>query len=217
MTPKAVIFDCDGVVVDSEGIAFDLLAEQLALHGHPMTHDQMRDLFLGGTMRSFWTSARAMGIALPDDWVAAQYDRMFARLAQGTPLIPGIVDLLDRLDAACVPYAMGSNGPPAKMQITMGQHPGLLDRFKGRIYSAQTLGAPKPAPDVYLHAATGMGVAAADCVVVEDSVSGVKAALAAGMRCYGFAAEGEGDGAALAAHGALVFYAMADLPELLGL
>ena len=110
---------------------------------------------------------------------------------------------------------MGSNGPPQKMVITLGQHPGLTERFRGHIYSAQTLGAPKPAPDVYLHAAAALGVAAADCVVVEDSVSGAKAAHAAGMRCMGFAEHDAGEG--LAAVGAQVFHRMADLPGLLGL
>ena len=215
MTPKAVIFDCDGVVVDSEGIGFDMLAEQMALYGHPMPHAQMRTLFLGGTMRSFWTAARALGVALPDDWVAAQYDRMFARLAAGTPLISGILTVLDSLDAAGIPYAMGSNGPPRKMEITLGQHPGLTQRFRGHIYSAQSLNAPKPAPDVYLHAAAALGVSAAQCVVIEDSLSGAKAARAAGMRCYGLAEHD--DGAALAAVGAVVFHHMDNLPGLLGL
>lgn len=215
MTPKAVIFDCDGVVVDSEGIGFAMLAEQMALYGHPMSHAQMRGLFLGGTMRSFWAAARAMGVALPDDWVDAQYARMFARLAEHTPLIPGIEAVLDALDAASIPYAMGSNGPLRKMEITMGQHPGLRDRFHGHIYSAQVIGTPKPAPDVYLHAAAALGVSAAQCVVIEDSPSGVRAAVAAGMRCYGYAAED--DGAALADVGALVFHHMNTLPGLLGL
>lgn len=211
----AVIFDCDGVVMDSEGLSFDLLAQELAQYGHPMGHDQMRALFLGGTMHSFWVAARGLGVPLPDDWVDAHYARMFAALAKNTPLIAGILDVLDALDAAGVPYAMGSNGPPRKMEITMGQHPGLIARFGGRIYSAQTLDAPKPAPDVYLHAAAVLGVAAADCVVVEDSVSGTKAARSAGMRCMGFAEHGPGDD--LAAAGAGVFHKMADLPALLGL
>ena len=215
MIPEAVIFDCDGVVMDSEGIAFDLLAEQLLEYGHPMTHDQMRQLFLGGTMRSFWTEVRALGVALPDDWVDAQYARMFAALTRYTPLIPGIVHVLDRLDAAGIPYAMGSNGPLRKMQITMGQHPGLMDRFHGHIYSAQALGAPKPAPDVFLHAAAALGMAPAGCVVIEDSVSGARAARAAGMRCLGIAEHD--DGAGLAKAGAVVFHRMSDLPALLGL
>jgi len=147
--------------------------------------------------------------------VDAQYARMFAALEQHTPLIPGILDVLDHLDAAQIPYAMGSNGPVRKMQITMGQHPGLMDRFHGHIYSAQTLNAPKPAPDVYLHAAAALGVAPGVCVVVEDSVSGAKAARAAGMRCMGFAEHDNGD--RLAEVGAQVFHRMADLPGLLGL
>ncbi|MBC7740501.1 MAG: HAD family phosphatase [Candidatus Saccharibacteria bacterium] len=211
----AVIFDCDGVVMDSEGLSFDLLSQQLTQYDHPMKQDQMRALFLGGTMRSFWTEARALGVALPDDWVDAQYARMYAALAEHTPLIEGILDVLDALDAAGVPYAMGSNGPPRKMEITMGQYPGLTERFGGRIYSAQALGAPKPAPDVYLHAAKVLGVPAQDCVVVEDSVSGAKAARAAGMRCMGFAEHGPGDD--LTAVGAEVFHRMADLPGMLGL
>ena len=211
---RAVIFDCDGVVMDSEGLAFDLLAQEMVKYGHPMGHDQMRRLFLGGTMRSFWTEARALGLPLPEDWVDAQYARMYAALAIHTPLIPGILDVLDALDAAGVPYAMGSNGPPRKMEITMGQHAGLTERFAGRIYSAQTLGAPKPAPDVYLHAAGVLGVASAECVVVEDSVAGARAARSAGVRCMGFAEHGPGDD--LAEVGAVVFHTMADLPGLLG-
>ena len=213
--PKAVIFDCDGVVMDSEPISFALLSEQLALHGKPLSHAEMRALFLGGTLRSFWEGARAIGAMLPDDWVAAQYDRMFARLAQGTPLVDGIEAVLDALDAAGLPYAIGSNGPLRKMEIMFAQHPGLWERFGGRIYSSQMLGAPKPAPDVFLHAAGALGVALRDCVVIEDSVAGLRAAKAAGMRGFGFAAED--DGAALAAEGATVFHRMPDLPGLLGL
>lgn len=215
MTPQAVIFDCDGVVMDSEPTSFAMLAEQLTLHGLPMTHAEMRAMFLGGTMRSFWEGARAAGASLPDDWVAAQYLRMFDRLRLGVGLVPGILGVLDALDAAGLPYAIGSNGPLQKMEIMFAHHPGLWDRFGGRVFSAQTLGAPKPAPDIYLFAARSMGVAPRDCVVIEDSVAGLLAAKAAGMRRYGFAADD--DGAALAAVGATVFHRMADLPRLLGL
>ncbi len=212
---KAVIFDCDGVVMDSEPISFALLADQLALHGRPMSHAEIAANFLGGTMRSFWEGARAMGAALPDDWIAAQYQRMFDRLALGVPLVEGILTVLDALEAAGLPCAIGSNGPVQKMEIMFAHHPGLWQRFGGRVFSAQVLGAPKPAPDVYLHAARAMGVAPQDCVVIEDSAAGVQAAKAAGMAACGFAAEG--DGAALQAAGAQVFHRMADLPALLGL
>ena len=213
--PKAVIFDCDGVVMDSEGLSFDLLAAELAQYGHPMTLDEMRALFLGGTLGGFWTAARASGVDLPDDWVQAQYGRMYAALAVHTPLVAGIIPVLDALDGAGVPYSIGSNGPTQKMKITMGQYPGLMERFHGRIYSAQAMGAPKPAPDVYLHAAAELGVAPANCAVIEDSVAGARAAQAAGMRCFGYAEHGTGQD--LAALGAVVFHSMADLPGLLGL
>jgi HAD superfamily hydrolase (TIGR01509 family) len=215
MTPKAVIFDCDGVVMDSEGISFALLAEQLALHGLPMSHAEIARNFLGGTIRSFWEGARAQGASLPYDWVAAQYQRMFDRLRQGVDLVPGVLGVLDALDAAGLPYAIGSNGPVQKMEIMFAHHPGLWQRFGGRVFSSQTLGAPKPAPDVYLFAARAMGVAPSDCVVIEDSAAGLHAAKAAGMRRFGF--DADGDGAALAAVGATVFHRMDDLPGLLGL
>lgn len=215
MTPRAVIFDCDGVVMDSEPVSFALLSEQLALHGHPMRHEDMRAQFLGGTMRSFWEGARARGIPLPDDWVEAQYGRLFAALERHTPLTPGILTVLDALDAAGIPYAVGSNGPVRKMQIMFAHHPGLWTRFQGGIHSAQVLGAPKPAPDVYLYAARQMGVPPQACVVVEDSAAGLQAAAAAGMRRMGFAPDD--DGAALAAEGATVFHRMEVLPSLLGL
>jgi HAD superfamily hydrolase (TIGR01509 family) len=215
MTPKAVIFDCDGVVVDSEGPTFVLLGEDLARHGLPLSVPEMESLFLGGTVAGAFTKARAMGATLPDDWVADFYERLYARLGEGTPLIPHILTVLDALDAAGIPYAIGSNGSARKMEVTLGQHTGLTARFKGHIYSAYSVAAPKPAPDLYLHAARALGVAPADCVVVEDSAAGAEAASRAGIRCMGYAPHAAGDG--LRAAGATVFTDMADLPALLGL
>jgi len=214
MTPAAVIFDCDGVVVDSEPMAFDLLATDLAAHGLNIPRAQMEAELLGGTMRNVWERARGMGADLPDSWVEAFYEKLYARLAQGTPLIPGIEAVLDALDAAGVPYAMGSNGSPRKMEITMGQHQGLLARFHGRAFSGQAMGRPKPAPDLYLHCAAIMGVEPELCTVIEDSATGARAAFAAGMRCFGYAPHGS---PALAATGAVLFADMAALPGLLEL
>jgi HAD superfamily hydrolase (TIGR01509 family) len=215
MTPRAIIFDCDGVLVDSEPAAFDLLAQDLAAHGLPLPRAEMERIFIGGTIAGVHAKARSLGARLPDGWVAGFYERLYARLAEGTPLVPGVLDLLDALDAAGIPYAVGSNGSDRKMQVTLGQHPGLLDRFRDRLFSGQTLGAPKPAPDLYLHAARALGQPPAACAVIEDSPTGVRAASAAGIRCFGYAPHG--DGAALAAEGATVFQSMADLPRLLGL
>ena len=215
MIPKAVIFDCDGVVVDSEGMTFDLLVDEFATYGlHLSVEDIARD-FIGGTMKDVADRAKAAGADLPEPWVDDFYARLYAHLAKGTPLIPGILTVLDALEAAGIPFAMGSNGSDAKMQITLGQHPGLIDRFKGHLYSGQTLGAPKPAPDLYLYAARQLGMHPGDCVVIEDSPTGARAAQAAHMRCLGYAAHTPF--ARLTAEGAEPFFNMRDLPHLLGL
>ena len=214
MTPKAVLFDCDGVVVDSEGPTFLLFQQEFAAAGLHVTLHDLETNWVGATAEGLAARARTLGADLSPDWVAGFYVRLNARLADGVPLIPGILGVLDRLDAAGVPYAVGSNGPLAKMAVTLGQH-GLLARFHGHVYSGQALGAPKPAPDVYLHAARALGVDPADCVVIEDSASGALAARAAGMACFGYAPDKVNP--ALVGAGARIFTGMADLPGLLGL
>ena len=215
MTLAAVIFDCDGVVVDSEGPSFSLLGQDLARHGLPLTGPQMQAMFLGGTVQGIFETCRGMGASLPDDWVQDFYARIYDILAKETPLIPNILHVLNALDAANTLYAIGSNGAARKMEITLGQHPGLIERFRGHIYSAQIIGKPKPAPDLYLHVARALGVDPAACVVVEDSANGARAARAAGMRCMGYAPHG--NAAALLAAGAEIFSDMNALPALLGL
>ncbi len=215
--PSAVLFDCDGVITDSEGPTFDLLIADLAGHGLPLTRRQLETDYIGGTIETVALRARAAGAVLPEDWVARFYDRMYAMLAEETALIPGVVEVFDRLDAAGVPFAVGSNGTPEKMRISLGQH-GLLPRFRA-VLSGQALGRPKPAPDVYLAAAAACGAEPAACVVIEDSPSGARAALAAGIPCLGFAPHGSGSPPArgLAALGVPLFHRMSDLPALLEL
>lgn len=215
MTPAAVLFDCDGVIVDSEDIAFDLLLDEFAAHGLTLPRAALEAEVLGLTMAGVADRARVLGAALPGDWVDRFYERLYARLAQGTPLVPGILAVLERLDAAGIPYAVGSNGSDRKMEITLGQHPELWTRLKGRMFSGQTLGTPKPAPGLWLHAARALDAEPARCTVVEDSPTGARAARAAGMRCLAYAPHG--DGAAMVAEGALPFRAMTELPGLLGL
>ena len=212
MTPKAVIFDCDGVVVDSEPMLFDMLATDLARYGLPLSVQSLPQIFLGMTLPGLRDKANAMGATLPATWCDDFYARLYAQLRLGVPLVAGILPVLAALDTAGIPFAMGSNGSAEKMQITLGQH-GLIQRFKG-LFSGQALGKPKPAPDVYLLAAATMQIAPADCVVIEDSATGARAAAQAGMRCFGYAPHG---GAALQAEGAVLFSDMKDLPALLGL
>jgi HAD superfamily hydrolase (TIGR01509 family) len=215
--PAAVLFDCDGVIVDSEGPTFDLLLADLATLGLPLTRHELQANYIGGTIETVATRARAAGARLPDGWVAEIYARLYAMLAEGIPLIPGVLDVMDRLDQAGIPFAVGSNGTPEKMRISLGQH-GLIPRFRA-VLSGQALGKPKPAPDVYLAAARACGVQPDACVVIEDSPSGAQAAQAAGIPCLGFAAHGPASPPAmqLAALGVPLFFDMADLPGLLQL
>ena len=213
MRPAAVIFDCDGVVVDSEHPTLVMVRDDLEKYGLTLTIADLEADYIGGTVETVAEKARANGARLPEDWVGDFYERMYAMLRASVPLIPGIVGVLDALDFAGIPYAMGSNGTPEKMEITLGQH-GLIGRFRGHLYSGQALGRPKPAPDLYLHAAGQLGVAPGACVVIEDSAAGARAARLAGMRCFGYAPKGGHP--ALAAEGAILFNDMAELPALLG-
>lgn len=214
MTPRAVIFDCDGVVVDSEHPTLLMVQADLARYGLPVSLDELNAKYVGGTVETVASRARAAGARLPEDWVADFYERMYAMLRQNTPLIDGITGVFDALDRAGIPFAMGSNGTVEKMHITLGQH-GLMDRFRGHLYSGQAIGKPKPAPDLFLLAASRLGIEPAACVVIEDSVAGATAARAAGMACFGYAPQG--DHPALSATGARLFSSMHALPALLGL
>ena len=129
--------------------------------------------------------------------------------------MPGVAALLARLDAEGIPFAVGSNGRGAKMEATLGQHPKIRARLEGLLFSGQDLGCPKPAPDLYLHAARALGADPARCVGIEDSATGARAAKAAGMRCLGYVPQGENP--RLAAAGAELFTDMAQVPALLGL
>ncbi len=215
--PKAVLFDCDGVVVDSEGPTLELFVEELAQHGLPLTFEAFEADYLGQTVEMVARQATRAGARLPEGWVAHFYGRMNDLMMAGVPLVPGVLGVLDRLDSAEVPYAMGSNGSLAKMRITLGQH-GIEGRFQA-VLSGQALGAPKPAPDVYLAAAAACGVGPEGCVVIEDSAQGARAGLAAGARVLGYAAHGARTPAArsLAALGVPLFHRMEELPGLLGI
>lgn len=215
MRPAAVLFDCDGVLVDSEPIAFALLHEDLLAHGLDIPPNEMHRLFVGGTMKKVAETARRLGAGLTEDWVPHFYEQLYARLAAGTPLIAGVEAVLDRLDQAGILYAVGSNGTTQKMTITLSQHPPVWARVKTQLYSGQELGCSKPDPQLYRLAAQGLGVAPEACVVIDDSTPGCRGGVAAGIRTLGFAAHG--DGADLAETGAEVFTDMADLPGLLGL
>ncbi|NOR62803.1 MAG: HAD-IA family hydrolase [Rhodobacteraceae bacterium] len=206
--PELVIFDCDGVLVDSEVIGNTIMAKSLSAHGLVVSLEECMALFVGGTMAGVKVQAEGLGATLPEDWVEQIYAEIYAELRLNCPLIAGVTEVLDALDATGVPYCVASNGRFEKMEITLGQN-GILERFGGRIYSAQALGTAKPAPELFWHAAQGANHA--HCVVIEDSLNGIRGAAAAGMRCFAYAPEG-GE-----VEGATRFTKMAQLPALLHL
>lgn len=212
--PDMVLFDCDGVVVDSEPTTARVLVENLSRHGLVLSYDQLSEMFLGGTMMGVEKQARHMGADLPATWLEDTYDEVFDALAIEVTPIRGIEKVLDALDQAAVPFAIGSNGPHRKMDVTLGRT-GLAERFAPRVYSREDVARPKPAPDVYLKAARDAGIAPNRCVVIEDSANGARAAKAAGMYCLGFAADTAPDRLRPVVDD--IFCAMDDLPALLGL
>ncbi len=214
MTPDLVLFDCDGVLVDSETVTNRIIQENLAARGLSLPLEKIVALFVGGTIGGVRDTALSMGATLESNWLDLIYGEMFAGLAAHCEVIPGVTDMLDHLDQASVPYVVCSNGPHIKMDITLARC-GLKERFANRIYSREDVPTPKPAPDIYLHAAKLANIAPARCVVIEDSPSGAKAGKAAGMRTFGYVADT--DPTRLAPICDSLFDDMSKLPELLHL
>ena len=210
--PRLAIFDCDGVIVDSEPVTNALLRDDLATRGLDLDLDEIHRLFVGGTMDGVGRKAREMGADIGEDWVAGFYAKMFARLAEGVPLIDGVVDLIDRLEAGGTQIWVASNGPYRKMETTLGPH-GLWERFAGRILSREDH-APKPAPDMILYAMRVSGHGPGETVFIDDSATGCRAGIAAGVRTIGYAETSPA--AALRAAGAEPMPTMADVARALG-
>ena len=186
-----IIFDCDGVLVKTEAIANRLVAKALTEAGLPMSADCALQEYLGSKLTVIKRGAEEkLGRKLPDDWVEQIYDQQFAEYRRGLETIPGIEAVLDEIEVAGIPVCVGSNGPPNKMEVTLGVT-GLLERFKGRIFSADDVKAAKPAPDLYLYCAERMGADPALCAVIEDSPRGAAAGVAAGMSVFGYAADSD--------------------------
>lgn len=208
---ELVIFDCDGVLVDSEILCHQVLMQMIAEHGVVLTLEEALGHFMGTSNESCLAAVSAVvGRPMPEDFMAQFAERTIAAFGESLMPVPGIEGVLQSLSW---PFCVASNGPREKMGFTLG-HTGLLPHFEGRIFSAQDVERPKPAPDLFLHAARSCGVDAAKCVVIEDSPTGVKAARAAGMTVVGYAAMGHAE-KLLAAGAHAVFSAMANLPELL--
>jgi HAD superfamily hydrolase (TIGR01509 family) len=207
---RLIIFDCDGVLVDSELLTIGVIVEMARDSGLRLTEEQALPLFRGGRMADCISEIeRRLGKPVSDSFVPdlrAKMAEVFKRELRSVDGIEGV------LDALRVPICVASSGPPEKIRLSLSIT-GLLPRFAPNIFSSYEVGVWKPDPGLFLHAARTMGVPAHQCAVVEDSVPGVRAGVAAGMAVFGFS-DGTRD-EELSAAGATTFSSMADLPQLL--
>ncbi len=207
---RSVIFDCDGVLVDTEVISNTVLAALLTEAGIPTTLDGAMTVYRGRSITSVLAIAEdQFGGPLPFDVAERYYAGVKAVFVRELQPVPGVIDALDRI---ALPSCVASSGPHHKMAVTL-RRTGLWERFEGRIFSASEVVHGKPAPDLFLHAAERMGFDPATTAVVEDSLPGIEAAVAAGMRALAFTRHSEA--AELAAAGGEPFADMAQLPGLL--
>jgi HAD superfamily hydrolase (TIGR01509 family) len=210
-----VIFDCDGVLVDSEPIAARLTAEAVSELGWEMTPELAKTEFLGDTFGNIIRRVeQRLGRPVPADWPARSQLNLLAALKRELKPVRGVRSAIEALVAAGATLAVGSQGSHEKMQLTLSVT-GLLPFFEGRIFSATQVEHPKPAPDLFLLAAKTLGFPPNQTVVIEDSTRGVKAALAAGMRVLGYTASVGLE--AIVNAGAEPIDDLADVPVRLGL
>jgi HAD superfamily hydrolase (TIGR01509 family) len=211
MRPELVIFDCDGVLVDSERIAVRVDAVVLGRLGWELTEVEIIERFMGRSEAYMVGEIEAqLGRPLAAGWDDEFMPLYREALAAELEPVDGVVEALDAIAA---PTCVASSSTHERLRFTLGLT-GLLERFDGRIFSSADVANGKPAPDLFLHAARQMGFDPGRTAVVEDSVPGVQAARAAGMRALAFA--GDTDADALAAAGGEIFDDMAQLPALLG-
>lgn len=214
MTPALVIFDCDGVLVDSEAIANRIMTEAIAAVGVPITYEECRARFVGGTQqRVIDTVEQWRGKPLPPGWQKDFEARRNDAFRRELKAVPGAAAAVEAIRASDTPVCVASSGSLDKMTLTLGLT-GLKDYFGDNLFSADSVAHGKPEPDLFLYAAEQMGQVPENCVVVEDSLLGVTAAVAAGMRVLAYIGESEAD--ALKAAGGQPFSDMAELPGLVG-
>ncbi|MBZ9739555.1 MULTISPECIES: HAD family hydrolase [unclassified Mesorhizobium] len=212
--PKLVIFDCDGILVDTENLANRRLAEWLTDAGYPATFEYCRKNFSGRSMVSVQkeieekTEVR-LGVDFVDRWNAGLPDLF----AHGVEAIPYVLEFIEVVRAAGIAYCVATSARISKMHITLGQT-GLLPLFEHAMFSATMVSRGKPFPDLFLHAARTMGFAPAECIVVEDSVAGTQAGIAAGMRVFSYHGDPYSDRDGLIQAGGILFD---DMRELAGL
>lgn len=217
MPLRLVIYDCDGVLIDSESLCDRVVSAELGNLGWRLNPEDCHRLFLGLTFTDIRLAAEEkLGRAIDPGWIGDLVARVTEVMAQEVEPIPGAREALKATRRMGLPFRIASNSSHAEMAAKFTRT-GFAPLVEGRVHSAYDLMAlgkrGKPAPDIYLEAAAAEGVAPVDCVVIEDSMAGIRAAVTAGMRCLAYVPEG--DGARQQDAGALPFASMFKLPALL--
>ena len=210
MKYKCIIFDCDGVLVDSESISAKVFREMASELGCNLDFETVRKQITGTSMKeNLKFFADCVGHALPDDFEMEFRRRSYEAFKTELKPVKGIHSLLEKIT---VPYCTASSGPKKKIRLNLTTT-NLIDKFDGNIFSSYDIGSWKPEPGIYLHAAKQMGFQPNECAVIEDSLTGVKAAKAGGFDVFGFTQKGNEE--PYEELGATVFFDMSELDELL--
>lgn len=212
MEHKCIIFDSDGVLVDSEAISAKIFQEMAVELGVDLDYETALDRFAGTSMKENkqFVESHITG-ALPADFEQEFRERTYKAYRTDLRAVPGIHELIEKLQ---VPFCVASSGPVEKIRLNLGLV-GLLDQFEGKIFSCYDIGSWKPEPEIYVHAAREMGFEPEECAVIEDSDSGVRAAVAGGFPVY--VRTGQKKKASFEKLGAVPFQEMKELEELLDL
>lgn len=215
--PELVIFDCDGVLVDSEPVANAILARAITRLGYPVTVADTRATFVGLSMAAIILQVQDwIGRQVPEDWRSNLQDETYQAFRQDLRAVPGVRAAVAQIRAANIAVCVASSGSLDKMELTLGLT-GLREYFGANLFSSMMVARGKPHPDLFLHAAARMGVSPDRAVVIEDSLPGVTGARAAGMRVFAYAGDSQSDSVGLASEGGHIFTDMAQLPGLLTL
>ncbi|MBO0769692.1 MAG: HAD family phosphatase [Solirubrobacterales bacterium] len=215
MPAELVIFDCDGVLIDSERLAIGLDVAMLADIGWPLSREEVIQRFIGRSFQHMLDQVEAqLGHPVDPAWSARWDQRYQELLAAELEVVDGVEAAVDAIQAAGHATCVASSSSHENLRRNLS-NVDLHARFDGRIFSGYDVANGKPAPDLFLHAAKTLGFTPEQCVVVEDSRFGVAAARAAGMHCFAYAGGGMIPVADLEGPGTTVFQTMAELPELI--
>ncbi|MEM1408098.1 MAG: HAD family hydrolase [Bacteroidota bacterium] len=209
MKPKCVIFDCDGVLVDSVDLSIKVLIRMARAQGLDLKYNFAFERFGGSSLRSsFDYIEEQTGKSLPKSSEKQYRKKTYEIFKKELKAIDGIHDTLKRLP---IPFCVASGGPPEKIKLNL-MLTNLIDHFEGRIFSSYEINSWKPDPGIFTHAAEKMGFHAAECLVIEDSIDGVNAAISGGFQVFGYVPSIERN--SLSSFDIKLFHKMSLLPDL---